>query len=288
MAVQAKAQRIIDHVNGVATPSSPMTIRRIYYSLVTNGILTSSVESYNCVKSTMTAARRTGAVPYEAIIDNTRDAQSPPMWKSVQERATSAKYIRLDRWQNQNTVCEIICEKDAALPLIDLTCNTEGVTIRVLRGDASLSFLYSTAKHYSEQLNAGKSVRVGAWADFDAGGVSILKAAERGVREILDSQFDIYEPNMEWTRLGINKDQFEAYDMLPIPLKKLDTKGAAFIKEFGVAHGAEIDALPAEVITQITEDFIESCKDQKRWKKDEKFYTKEETRWERLMESISE
>ena len=96
MAVQQKAQSIINHVNDTFSPSNPATIRRIYYSLVTAGILPSCVESYNCVKVTMAAARRSGAVSYESIIDNCREAQTHHGWKTVADRAETRRpqYLR--------------------------------------------------------------------------------------------------------------------------------------------------------------------------------------------------
>jgi hypothetical protein len=125
--------------------------------------------------------------------------------------------------------------------------------------------MYETAKDYAQLFEAGKAIRVGCWSDFDGGGISIIKAAERNIREILAEQFNVEEPDLEFTRLGITKEQFITYDMLPIPGKSGDSKLKAFIEEFGVNHGAEIDALPTEVITDITAQFIESCKDLEQW-----------------------
>src|ERR1035438_4455680 len=118
MAVREKAQRLIDAVNQFASPSKPQTVRACYYHLVTTGLLPSCVESYNTVKSTLTNARRAGSVPYAAIVDNGRRSHLTPSWDSLEERAESAKYIRLNPWIDQPDRLGIVIEKDAAMHLV--------------------------------------------------------------------------------------------------------------------------------------------------------------------------
>lgn len=285
--VLPKTQGIIDFVNLHASASNPVTVRRMYYALVTAGIIPSSDKSYKNLKALLSAQRKAGTIPYESFIDSVREAVETCKWYSLEARASSAHFIHLNPWIPQDNICEIIIEKDAAQPLIESACSPMDVTIRCLRGDASLSFLYSTARDYNDYLKAGKAIKVGCWSDFDGGGISIIKAAERSIREILSSQFGVYEPDLKFTRLGITKEQFVQYHMLPIPGKSGDSKLKAFIEEFGVDHGAEIDALPEEAITGITENFIEECIDKELWKQTKTRLAEDESKWHTMLESIA-
>ena len=138
----------------------------------------------------------------------------------------------------------------------------------------------------------GKDVHLGYWGDFDPSGMSIEAAAQRGIREIIKSQFhcdldhEAFDGTFTWTRLGINKEDMHDYNLLPIPCKKADTKLKQFLAEQQLSHGAEIDALPAEVIIERTRDFIESHINAEQWDATKEQHSLEEARWAGMIEGI--
>src|ERR1700675_2950962 len=186
-----RTQELVEFSKRTSTAERPLTLRQIYYAAVTAGILESSDKGYQKIKRVLIDARKAGTFLYEAMVDGLREAQRTTAWKSVADRAESAKFIHLDPWQNQLVIPEIVLEKDAILRLIEDECTEQDVTIRTFRGDPSLSFLYSTAKDYAALLRAGNWVSVGYLGDHDPSGLNIGRAAERGVREILKDQFNV-------------------------------------------------------------------------------------------------
>jgi hypothetical protein len=260
--------------------------------------LESSEKGYRKILNALIDARRTGQFSYEAMVDGLREAQRTTTWKDIADRARSARYIHLDPWQNQLVIPEIVLEKDAILRLIEDECTAQDVTIRTFRGDPSLSFLYSTAQDYAALLTAGNWVSVGYLGDHDPSGLNIGRAAERGIREILKNQFSIdldakkYKHAFEWKRLGVNFSDFKQFNLLPIPTKdgsngkKADTKRSAYIGEFGISYGCELDALPLDEITRRVHNHIEGAKSQELWEKTKSEHAEEEARWLEMMGGI--
>ena len=288
----------MDFANQVSTPARPLTLRQIYYAAATAQLIPATDKSYKRLKSVLTKARRSGAFPYEAMVDGLRAAQRTAKWDSLSDRAATAKFIHLDPWQDQLVIPEIVLEKDAILRLIEDECTAQDVTIRTFRGDPSLSFLYSTAKDYAALLKASFWISVGYLGDHDPGGINICRSAERGVREILKDQFKVdledeqYRRAFKWVRLGVNFSDFDNFGLLPIPTKdgsdgkRPDTKLKAYMEEFDVDWGCELDALPLDEIVKRTHDHIEEAKNQERWEETKIRHAEEESRWQEMLENI--
>ena len=84
-------------------------------------------------------------LPYDWIVDNTRSAYMPEVYDNMEDALNnSVRTYRKNLWVDQNVQVEIWCEKEAvASTVLDVTWEY-CVPLHVCKGQASLSFLYSS------------------------------------------------------------------------------------------------------------------------------------------------
>ena len=117
----------------------------------------------------------------------------------------------------------------------------------------SASFSYHTEISHSEPA------KLPPLADFDASGFDL----ERDVRAKLTRYCD--RP-FEWVRLGVNAEDFAAFDLIPLKPKKTDSRYKRFVESHGY-ECAELDALPATELRRRVKDAITSHIDLERWER---------------------
>ena len=126
---------------------NPMTIRQLFYRLVSLGTIAKTEAEYkSTVGRLLIEMRRDGEVPFNWIADNTRWMRKPRTHSSLAGfLRRSAETYRRSIWDNQDAYVEVWLEKDAlAGVLIDVT-DPWDVPLMVTRGYASLSYLHAAA-----------------------------------------------------------------------------------------------------------------------------------------------
>ena len=114
-----------------------MTIRQLFYRLVSIGALENSRQDYVKVSRIMTIARNDGRVEWDAIVDRSRPDYAPSVWDDAAEYGqTLRSSYRKDYWRTQPTHVEIWVEKDAVVgsieDLTDYPFFTDGDARRIL------------------------------------------------------------------------------------------------------------------------------------------------------------
>ncbi|HEX9412404.1 MAG TPA: hypothetical protein VF916_02785, partial [Ktedonobacterales bacterium] len=72
MARHAKTQRIIDEAREILAAFHPMTLRQVFYQLVSRQAVENTQGRYDAVGDALVAARKDGSIPWEWIEDRTR------------------------------------------------------------------------------------------------------------------------------------------------------------------------------------------------------------------------
>lgn len=90
----------------------------------------------------------------------------------------------------------------------------------------------------------------------------------RSNRQLAASALRILRAGTEfsWNRLGVRAEDFDAFDLLPLSVKKSDNRASNFI----AAHGdrcAELDALPPTELRRRIESAIATHIDDCRWER---------------------
>ena len=105
--------RLIDLAKGILKQESPMTIRQIFYRLISVGSIENTRSDYKRVIRLMTIARNEGRISFDWIVDRSRPRYAPSVFKDPREYAEVVKSsYRRDYWTMQPLHAEIWCEKD--------------------------------------------------------------------------------------------------------------------------------------------------------------------------------
>ena len=81
-----KTQAIIDAAYAILSDFSPMTVRQVYYQLVSRQVVENSRSAYQGVSDALVAARREGIIPWYWIEDRLRVPRGlGDGWDSVEE-----------------------------------------------------------------------------------------------------------------------------------------------------------------------------------------------------------
>lgn len=217
----------------------PQTVRGLFYQLVSQGVVPKTEAAYKTLVGRLCVQmRRSGALPFTWLGDNTRWMRRPTTFSSLEDalRRTAETYRRA-LWDELPTYVEVWLEKDALAGVVLEETAAWDVPLMVTRGYPSLSFLYSAA----EQIRAiEKPVRLYYLGDHDPSGVDIPRKVERDLRA--------FAPGADITlvRLAVTPEQIARYGLPTRPTKATDSRARHF-----TGGSVEVDAIPARTLRGI-------------------------------------
>jgi hypothetical protein len=242
----------------LALQQHPITLRGLMYRVVSAGWLPGTdKEHYKRLGRVLTRLRDAGVVPFRWIVDNVRSTEKPSSWSGLADfMETVRDAYRLDFWARLPEYVHVIVEKDAIAAVLAPITREFDVALSPIRGYVSLSFVYGIAETWNR---IDKPVFCFYLGDFDASGFDL----ERDVRAKLTRYC---ERPFEWVRLGVNAEDFAAFNLIPLEPKKKDTRYKRFVAEHGTAC-AELDALPATELRRRVQEAVEAHIPEGEWQR---------------------
>ncbi len=235
----------------------PMTLRQLYYRVVSAGVLANEPREYNRLKTIMGRLREAGDVPRSWIVDHVRTTLKPSSWSGLADFGDTVRHAyRKDFWEGLEVYLEVLVEKDAVAGTIQPVTERYDVALRVLRGYSSISFAGEIADLWSQ---IDKPIHAYFLGDFDPSGLDI----ERDVREKVARYGG---GDFEWTRLAIEPADFDEFDLIRLPVKRSDRRAQSFMDQHG-RHCAELDALPPSELRRRVEQAILGHIDPAAWER---------------------
>jgi hypothetical protein len=246
------------------------------YRVVSSGWLPSTDrEHYTRVGRIMTRLREAGIVPFEWIVDGVRSTDKPSSWSGLADFAETVRdAYRLDFWARLPHYVHFIAEKDAIAGTLSPITREYDVALSPIRGYTSLSFAHEIASTWNQ---IDKPIFCYYLGDFDPSGFDL----ERDIREKLKRycgkkrwygdgcendlgpehdvayQRGLGPGDVFFRRIAVNEDDFIEFDLLPLAVKKKDTRARKFIEEYG-DQCAELDAIPSSELRRRVKQIIES------------------------------
>jgi hypothetical protein len=243
---RGKSQRslqLIDAAKVILAEIQPATVRAVCYRLFVAGLI-DSMEKRNTsrVSVQLTWAREQGIIPWEWIVDETREAEYIPSWEDPNAFAQSvSRQYRKDNWSQQDVRIEVWSEKGTMRGTLAPVLQEYGVTFRVMHGFTSASCAHDVAKMIARESR--RRFVVYYIGDWDPSGLFMSE-------EDLPNRLAAYgaEPD-EFIRLALTKADVE-YGTLPsfhVEEKRKDPRYRWFREHYG--HRCwEVDALsPADL-----------------------------------------
>lgn len=218
----------------VESYDTPMTLRQLFYRLVSDGTLRNTRTDYSQLSDRTAAARRAGTFP--RFVDRTRAILRPSAWDGPGDAlAALARQYRRDRTEGQAVNVVLGVEKDGLTALLQTWFSDFGVPIVALRGYASQTYVDDVAGMIERD---GRPAVVLYGGDFDPSGEDISRdlAARSGANV---------------RRIALTPDQVERYQLPPQMGKATDSRAAAFTARHGQLVQVELDALPPNVLRSL-------------------------------------
>jgi hypothetical protein len=124
-----KTAALIETAAEILSQYHPMTVRQVYYQLVSRQVIENSRSAYQSVSKALVAARREGLIPWAYIEDRLRRPRCAPMWSGLPDFAvTAAGWYRRNVWESQSVRIEVWLEKDALSGIFEDELDGYGVT----------------------------------------------------------------------------------------------------------------------------------------------------------------
>jgi hypothetical protein len=222
----------------------PMTVRQVFYRLVSSGVIAKSEAEYKTtVVRLLGEMRRAKEVPFGWISDNTRWMRRPRCHDSLEAALrNTAETYRRSLWNNQGVYVEIWLEKDALAGVLFEVTEQFDVPLMVTRGYPSLSYLHSAAEALA---NVGKPAHLFYFGDHDPSGCDITRAVEDGIREFAPGA------DLTFSRVAVTLDQIADLGLATRPTKATDSRSRGFEGE-----SVEVDAIPPGQLRDLAYDCI--------------------------------
>ena len=222
----------------------PMTVRQVFYQASILGIVEKTESGYNKVQTDLVQMRRSKALPYNWLADNTRWQRKPDTFVDVHEALReTARLYRKALWSDVPAYVEIWLEKDALSGVVYPITDMYDVPLMVARGYASLSFLHGAAEYINE-LEVPTFIY--HFGDFDPSGVNAGEKIESTLREMAP------DAEIHFERVAVTPQQIKRWSLPSRPTKTTDSRA----KGFGDIS-VELDAIHPQMLRGLVEVVIE-------------------------------
>ena len=250
---RARAAELVMAVKAVIADYAdqlPLTLRQIFYVLVTRDQLDKTEKAYkNRLIETMNRARRGGLIPMDAIRDDGFRMDEAPGWRNKESFIATyrheAEHFTLDRQTGQDRRILLWCEAGGMVPQLERIAHPYSVQVASSGGFDSL-----TSKHAIGEALASQPTTVLHIGDHDPSGVHMFGSLGEDVQAFAD----YYGGEVEFVRLAVTPAQVAKHDLPTAPAKITDRR--AFT---GLTTQAE--ALDPRTLAELVREAITSRMD---------------------------
>ncbi|WP_336054319.1 hypothetical protein [Streptomyces sp. CA2R101] len=188
-----------------------LTIRQVWYSLVSDGVLVKEERTYKHTVELLGMARRSGRLPWDALRDDTEIRAGPLAYDGPDDfRAglrQAAVDFRLDRQAGQPVRLEIVCETSRMVPQLVAVADPYGVPVYSGSGFNGLPAKRAAALHAA--AGEHRTVRIFVVSDWDPSGVHLFSALAEDVTAF--AAVDAPGTEVVFERLAVTEQQIADY-----------------------------------------------------------------------------
>jgi hypothetical protein len=268
----AHSLKLIAAAADILAAIQPATVRAVCYQLFIQGVIASMAKSEtNRVSVQLTDAREQGLIPWESIVDETRETEYPfNAWDDLSGYldTVSNAYAR-DRWTRQPNRVEVWSEKNTVAGTLRPILRKYGVPFLPLRGFNSATKVHDAAVNSANTSQNIIKLYVG---DYDPSGMYM---SEKDLPERLDrysERRDRDSDKVDLRRIALTKLHCQSLGRglsFPVDSKKDDTRYAWFKKGYG-SRCWELDALSPAMLRVVVEREIRALINRDIWKRDDR------------------
>jgi hypothetical protein len=238
-----------------AKAAQPITGRGIGYKLFTAGLIPSMARSeMQRVYRLLKEAREEGIIPWEWIVDETRELERVSTWANPAAYAGAVtKSYRLDFWNQQPVRCEVWSEKGTVRGVLQPVLDQYAVGFRVMHGFSGATTIYGVS-----QDDDGRELIALYVGDLDPSGMFMSEGD-------LPNRLAKYDgDHVTLERIALTRDQVRALPSFPATDKRKDPR----YKWFRANHGDrcwELDAMDPNDLRACVEGAIVDLIEPEAW-----------------------
>ncbi len=255
----AKSLKLIESARAILEEIQPASVRAVCYRLfVAQVIQNMSKDATNAVSRQLVWAREEGLIPWDWIVDETREAERIAAWNSPDEIISCAvKQYRKNYWAMQDVRVEVWSEKGTLRGTLAPVLDAFGVTFRVMHGYGSATAIRGAAQ---ETITGDKPLTVFYCGDWDPSGLHISEVD-------LPSRLKRYGGAVAFERIALSAEDTQPGTRLPsfeAKTKAKDPRYSWFTQRYGWRCW-EVDALSPVVLRRRLEQAITNMLDMEMW-----------------------
>lgn len=268
--------RLLDTINGIIEEFKEqgykLTLRQLYYQLVTKAIIPNTKKSYAKLSGILVKGRMGGVVDWDAIEDRLRVPNLPYWVLDIPDAIDDTiKGYRLNRQRGQDVYIELWVEKDALSGILKRVTHPYHINLMVNKGYSSCSAMHDAYIRIKREIDSGKKAVILYLGDHDPSGLDMI----RDIRDRL-KEFGV---NPTVKQIGLTREQINRYNPPPNPAKITDPRAKWYIEEHGDVSW-EVDALNPDILHKLVETNVDKLIDKDRFNgmKEQEEKDKEELR----------
>jgi hypothetical protein len=239
-----------------------LSLRQLYYQLVSANIIPNSERSYKNIGSLVNDARMAGLIDWDLIKDRGREMISNSHWDKPADILISCVHsFQTDKWMDQENYVEVMVEKQALEGVLEPVCKKLDIPFTANKGYSSASAMYEASKRFLERKEQDKNLFVIYLGDHDPSGIDMT----RDVNERLNL-FIQETDHLEVKRIALNMDQIERLRPPENPAKLTDSRATQYIRRFGKSSW-ELDAIEPKQLARLVEKAVLDLRDDALWEK---------------------
>jgi hypothetical protein len=240
----------------VARDCHPITVRGIAYKLFSLGFIASMAKrETDKVSTQLKDARELGVIPWDWIVDETREAERINTWSSTDQIIrTAVETYRRDYWLDQPHWVEVWSEKGTIRGILRPILNQYGVTFRVMHGYGSATAIHDIAE---ETTRADKPLTILYVGDWDPSGMNMSEVD-------IPQRISRYNGSATISRIALLESDTAALPSFEAETKQADSRYRWFVTRYG--HQCwELDAMDPNDLRDRVERQINSLIDTPAW-----------------------
>jgi hypothetical protein len=252
----ARTLRLLASAREILAEIQPATVRAVCYRLFVAGLILNMGKSCtNSVSRFLARAREEDEIPWQWIVDESREAETANRWNNPDEIIASAvRGYRRDYWQDQDCRVEVWSEKGTVRGTLGRVLNQYGIAFRVMHGYASATVVNDIAEFSNDGDKPLIALYVGDW---DPSGKHMSDVD-------LPRRLEMYGAKLQLIRIALT-----GADLRRLPSFDPDTKVKdpryRWFRRHVRTRCYELDAMPPPLLRARVEHEIRSRIDIPRW-----------------------
>jgi hypothetical protein len=160
-----RTTEILEAVKQILSEIQPASVRAVCYQLFVRKLIPDmNKSSTNSISRLLARAREDGEIPWQWIVDESREAEVARRWSSTDALIHAAvKQYRRDYWQDQDYRVEVWSEKGTVRGTLGPVLDEYGVTFRVMHGYASATVINDIVEMANAMDEPLIALYVGDW-----------------------------------------------------------------------------------------------------------------------------